>query len=130
MRAGRKLKEVRDYLLPTAEEAYQKAVQAEREAIRKGREAEVIKGRKVPKGTRVSVFWVGERETYRSKQYHWMHETEEVAGCYDENGNKLWIKTEYLKNLTEVADPDETEHRNWIKGKLTQLFRDYGCVVR
>ena len=124
------LKAVRDYLLPTAEEAYQNAVQAEREAIRKGRKAVVVRGKKVPKGTEVEVFWTGERETYRSRQYSWMHETEEVAGCYDSDGNKLWIKTEYLKNLTPVDEPDEIEHKNWIKGKLTQLFRNYGCVVR
>lgn len=124
------LKAVRDYLLPTAEEAYQKAVQAEREAIRKGCEAVVVRGKKIPKGTKVSVFWTGERETYRSKMHSWMHETEEVAGCYDEDGNKLWIKTEYLKNLTPVDDPDETERMEWIKGKLKQLFRNYGCVVR
>ena len=124
------LKAVRDYLLPTAEEAYRKAVQDEKNAIRKGRGAVVVRGKKVPIGTKVSVFWVGERETYRSRQYSWMNETEEVAGCYDEEGNKLWIKTEYLKNLTEVPEPPEQERRDWIKGKLTQLFRNYGCVVR
>lgn len=123
------LRAVRDYLLPTAEEAYRKVVQAEREAIRKGRKAVVVRGKKVKKGTEVEVFWVGERETYQSRQYSWMHETEEIAGCYDSDGNKLWIKTEYLKNLTPVEEPDEIEHREWIKGKLTQLFRNYGCVV-
>ena len=123
------MRAVRDYLLPIAEEAYKKAVDAEKARIRKGRTAEVIKGKKVPKGTIVNVFWTGERETYLSKQYHWMHETEEVAGCYDEKGNKLWIKTEYLKNLTEVEEPDETEHKNWIKGKMKELLRNYGCVL-
>lgn len=65
---------------------------------------EVIKGRKIPKGTKLEVFWMGERPTYRTKQLRksgcrWANETEMIAGCYNENGEKVWIKTEYLKYL-------------------------------
>ena len=121
---------VRNWLLPQAEEAYRKAVEEEKLRIRKGRKAEVAKGKKVPKGTIVEVFWVGERETYLSKQYYWMHETEEVAGCYDEQGNKLWIKTEYLKNLSEVEEPTEEEHKAWVAGDVKRRLRNYGCVLK
>lgn len=67
-----------------------------------GDNVEVIKGRKVPKGTVLKVFWIGERETYRTRTLkrqgcRWANETETVAGCYNENGEKVWIKSEYCK---------------------------------
>ena len=67
-----------------------------------GDNVEVIKGRKIPKGTILKVFWIGLRDTYKTKMLKkqgckWANEKEEVAGCYTENGDKVWIKTEYCK---------------------------------
>ena len=67
-----------------------------------GDNVEVVRGRKVPKGTMLKVFWIGVRDTYRTKTLKrqgcsWANEKEEVAGCYTENGDKVWIKTEYCK---------------------------------
>lgn len=69
-----------------------------------GDSVEVVKGRKIPKGTKLEVFWMGERPTYKTQQLRksgcrWANETEMIAGCYNENGEKVWIKTEYLKYL-------------------------------
>ena len=86
--------------------------------VSKGRKVEVVKGRKVKKGTQLDVFWVGERETYKSRQYSWMHETEEVAGCYDEDGNKVWIKTEYLKPIDKLKAPNAKERKKFIKAYI------------
>lgn len=95
--------------------AYVKAVINKKNAIEKGVRAEVIRGRKVRKGTILQVFWKGEKETYRSRQYSWMNETEEIAGCYDAEGNKVWIKTEYLKNIDPIPSPRATERNKFIK---------------
>lgn len=69
-----------------------------------GDSVEVVKGRKISKGTKLKVFWMGERLTYKAQQLRksgcrWANETEMIAGCYNENGEKVWIKTEYLKYL-------------------------------
>lgn len=104
--------------------AYCKEVQSEKDAIKAGREAVIVRGRKYPKGTRVSVFWVGERETYMSRQYSWMHETEKVAGCHDEDGNKIWIKAEYLKNITKVDTPSAADRRRFIRDYVRRAAGD------
>lgn len=98
-------------------------------SVSKGRMCEVVKGRKVKKGTRLEVFWVGERETYRSKQYSWMHETEEVAGCYDEEGNKVWIKAEYLKPIDKLKAPNAKERKKFIKAYVKNSARAYNIKV-
>lgn len=86
--------------------------------------AEVIRGRKVKKGTKVSVFWVGEKPTYRGRQYDWMKETEAIAGCYDENGNKIWIKAEYLKRLDLPKMPNAKERHKFIKSYVERKARE------
>lgn len=106
--------------------AYQRSVIDAKKAITKGTHAEVIRGRKVAKGTRVEVFWVGERETYRSRQYSWMNEYEEIAGCYDEDGNKLWIKVEYLKNIDPLKSPRASERKKFIKAYTKDAMRRMG----
>lgn len=83
--------------------------------VRKGQRCEVVKGRKVKKGTQLEVFWVGERETYKSRQCSWMHETETVAGCYDENGEKVWIKAEYLHPIDAPKSPSANERRKYVR---------------
>lgn len=94
---------------------FEHSVINEKKAIKKGRTAEVIRGRKIPKGTKLVIFWIGERPTYRSRQYAWMNETETIAGGYDEFGNKVWIKAEYLKNITEVKSPSAKERKKFVK---------------
>lgn len=93
--------------------------------IRKGTHAEVVRGKKVPKGTKLEVFWVGERPTFRSRGYSWMNETETIAGCYDENGEKVWIKAEYLKNIDPIKSPCAAERRKFIKAYIRRNIRDY-----
>lgn len=103
------------------------SVRAEKQAIRRGRKVEVIRGRKVKKGTILEVFWIGKKETYISRQYPWMNETETIAGCYDEQGNKIWIKAEYLKNITEIKSPSAKERKLFVKNFTRNFFpKHYG----
>lgn len=95
-------------------DAYADSVVAEKKAIRKDRMAEVVKGRKVKKGNILKIFWVGERPTYRSRMYSYINETELVAGGYDEDGNKIWIKADYLKNLTIIKSPVAAERKRFV----------------
>jgi hypothetical protein len=94
---------------------FARSVTEYKNAVRKGQRCEVVKGRKVKKGTQLEVFWVGERETYKSRQYSWMHETETVAGCYDENGEKVWIKAEYLHPMDAPKSPSANERRKYVR---------------
>lgn len=110
-----------------ARKAFSESTVAEKQEIKKGRHVEVVKGRKVKKGTQLEVFWCGEKETYRSKQYSWMHETELIAGCYDEEGNKVWIKAEYLKVTDKIASPDRRNREMFIKDYIMKNVPD---VVR
>lgn len=119
-------RQIMRYLKKEAIKAYTDSVIREKAVIKKGRTAQVIKGRKVPKGTMLHIFWTGKRETFRSRQYNWMHETEEVAGGYTETGEKVWIKTEYLKNLTKVSSPTAKERKRWIQSWITKRAREIG----
>ena len=103
-----------------------KSVQDYKKAIRKGSQVEVIRGKKVSKGTRLQVFWVGEKETYRSQQYSWMHETELIAGCYDNNGNKLWVKVEYLRPVDIIKSPNAKERRKYINAYVNRKAKEMG----
>ena len=105
--------------------AFAKSVTEYKKQIHKGTRAEVIRGRKVKKGTILDVFWVGERETYQSRQYGWMNETETVAGAYDEDGNKVWIKVEYLKNIDPLKSPNAHERKRFIKNYVNAHRSDY-----
>ena len=75
----------------------------------------------------LEVFWVGEKETYKSRQYSWMHETEMIAGCYDENGNKVWIKAEYLKSIDQIKSPNAKERKKFIKAYIEKAARAVGA---
>lgn len=130
----------RDIIRTTKQRAVEffcESVTEEKNRICKGCRAKVIRGRKVPKGTMLDVFWVGERETFRSRQYSWMHETETVAGAFDENGNKVWVKTEYLKSLTPIKSPAASERKKFIKAyvkhRVPAWIREAaqkGCDIR
>jgi len=52
---------------------------------------------------------VGERPTYTG------YGTELIAGCKDKDGNKLWIKAEYLKNISPIKSPKTKERKKYIK---------------
>lgn len=90
-------------------ESFCKSVQAKKEKIEPGIQALVIRGRKIPKGTKLEVFWVGEKPTYTG------YGTELLAGCKDETGNKIWIKAEYLKNITPLKSPTASERKKYLK---------------
>lgn len=98
--------------------AYACEVASHKKRIVPGRRVRVIKGRKVKKGTELEVFWVGERPTYESRIYH-TDATEVIAGCYDSNHNKVWIKVEYLENITPIATPNAHKRnqmiKNWVR---------------
>lgn len=118
----------RDMLRTLKQQAYryfEKSVVDFKNKIAPGRKAVVVKGRKVPKGTVLDVFWVGEKETFKSRQYSWMHETETIAGCYDSDGNKVWIKAEYLKNITPIKSPRNKERDKFVKAYVLKHSNQY-----
>lgn len=102
----------RDIIRTLKQSAYRdfcRTVIAKKLRIEAGITAKVVRGRKIPKGTILNVFWVGERPTYTG------YGTELIAGCKDENENKVWIKAEYLKNITPLKSPNASERRKYIK---------------
>lgn len=110
-----------------AVEAFAKSVLEEKRRIAKGRNCVVIRGRKVPKGTKINVFWVGERPTYRSRNCAWSNETETVAGGYTEDGMKVWIKAEYLEVIDGIKSPDRRNREQFVKDYVR---RNVPFVVR
>ena len=72
--------------------------------IEAGITVRVVRGRKIPKGTELEVFWVGEKPTYTG------YGKELIAGCKDKDGNKVWIKAEYL-----IKSPNAKEREKYIK---------------
>lgn len=109
---------------------YCKAVTEKKNAIKKGVTAEVIRGKKVPKGTILKIFWVGKRETYRSRLYTWMNEYEEIAGGIDQDGNKVYVKTEYLKNIDLIKSPCAAERRKFLKAWVKNEAKAYGIYMK
>ena len=98
----------------SAQKDYCKSVIEKKQKIEKGIQAEVIRGRKIPKGTILSVFWVGERPTYTG------YGTEIIAGCKDENGKKIWIKAEYIKNISPIKSPVSKERNKFIHAYINK----------
>ena len=120
-------KQVIRYLKPLALAAFEKSVIEYKNSIHVGTHALVVRGKKVPKGTKLEVFWIGEKETFQSRKYYWMHETETIAGCYDEAGNKVWIKAEYLKNIDPLKSPNAKERDKFIKAWIDDEARRLGA---
>ncbi|MBR5276777.1 MAG: hypothetical protein IKU35_06555 [Bacteroidaceae bacterium] len=108
-----------------AAESFARSVVEYKQEIRAGRTAVVARGRKVPKGTEVTVFWVGDRPTYRSRGYAWMNETERIAGCKDADGNKIWIKAEYLEATDILKSPSAKERKKFIKSWVQESAKAY-----
>jgi len=113
-----------------AEIAFEEYLESRQNEIRKDRTAEVVKGKKVPKGTVLKVFWCGERPTYRSLSHSWMHETETIAGCFNENGEKVWIKADYLKTIDILPDLTEEEKKTWFENYLTKRFSNFDLIYK
>ncbi len=99
-----------------------RSVQEKKESIEPGITAQVVRGRKIPKGTVLKVFWVGEEPTYTG------YGTEMIAGCRDEEGNKVWIKAEYLKNISPIKSPKAAERKKYLKWYVQKYAR--GVVLR
>jgi len=120
-------RQVINYLKPSAVKAYVDGVIKFKNEIAVGTHVEVVKGRKVPKGTKLEVFWVGEKPTFRSRNYSWMNETETIAGCYDTDGNKVWIKAEYLKNVDPIQSPNAKERKKAIHAYIDKMAKSLGA---
>lgn len=120
-------REVLRSMKPNAYRAFCDSVVSFKHEIKKGTHAKVVRGKKVPKGTAVEVFWVGEKPTYRSMMHSYIRETDTIAGCYDENGNKLWIKAEYLENTDPIQSPNAKERKKFIKDYMQKRARELGA---
>ena len=51
-----------------------------------------------------------------------------IAGCRDKEGNKVWIKAEYLKNITPIKSPKAAERKKYLKWYVQKNAR--GVVLR
>ena len=102
----------------------EKALIAEKRVIRKGDTVEVVRGRKVPKGTALTVFWVGERETYQSARLSYRHDPvmETIVGGKTENGEKVYVKAEYCKVLTERKSRSRKERKTYLRNLQLGLY--------
>lgn len=100
--------------------SFSESVRTKKEKIEPGIQALVIRGRKIPKGTELEVFWVGEKPAYTG------YDTEMIAGCKDADGNKVWIKAEYLKNITPIKSPVAAERKKYLKWYVK---KNAGCLV-
>ena len=101
-------------------QSFCRSVREKKERIEPGIMAQVVRGRKIPKGTVLEVFWVGEKPTYTG------YGTEMIAGCKDKEGNKVWIKAEYLKNITPLKSPKAAERKKYTK---RYVERNTKCLV-
>lgn len=95
-----------------------RVVEAKKKKIEPGIKARVIRGRKIPKGTELEVFWVGERPTYTG------YGTELLAGCKDKTGNTVWIKENYLENISPLKSPVAAERKKYLKGYVKRNAGD------
>ena len=95
-----------------ARKVFSACVRLWKKSVQAGDQAVVIRGRKIPKGTILSVFWVGEREN------RFTGEMEKLAGCYDSTGRKIWIKAEYLQPQTSRKNPSAKERKAFMNAYI------------
>jgi len=107
----------------SALKAFADKVIAYKNGIRKGSYVEVMRGRKVEQGTKLRVFWVGEKPTYRASNYPWMKETETIVGGFAEDGEKVFVKAEYCKVLDKPKSPNAKERKEFIKEYVEKRIR-------
>lgn len=109
--------------------AFADSVKNFKKSVHKGDRAEVIRGRKIAKGTILEIFWVGEKPTWAARNApYWSEtrkETELIAGGHDQEGNAVWIKAEYLKNLTQYKSPSKTERKKFIRNYIQKNVKPY-----
>lgn len=74
----------------------------------KGDKVKVVRGRKVPKGTILDVFWCGKVYNRFSRM------DEERIGAYDADGNKVWIAAEYCEHVQRKIETAK-QRKAWIK---------------
>lgn len=111
--------------------AFADSVTEYKNEVRAGRTVVVTRGKKVPKGTKLTVFWVGDRPTYMSRVRAYVNETERIAGCYTEDGEKVWVKTEYLQPTDVLKSPNAKERKRFMKDWVLRMANDwYGIGVR
>lgn len=111
------------HLKPQAIRDYAQSVIDYKREVRKGSHVKVIKGKKIPKGTELEVFWIGEKPTFLSMRYEFIRETEKIAGCYDRLGNKIWIKAEYLMVTDEIKSPNRHERKKYIDAHINEALK-------
>lgn len=95
-----------------ARKVFSACVSLWKKSVQAGDQAVVIRGRKIPKGTILSVFWVGEREN------RFTGEMEKLAGCHDSAGRKIWVKAEYLQPQTARKNPTAAERRAFMRAYI------------
>lgn len=66
--------------------SFAKSVQEVKQKIHKDDVCRVVRGRKVKKGTILTVFWCGEKPTYFAQTHRFVNEKELICGCFDESG--------------------------------------------
>lgn len=98
-----------------AYDAFVLSVLKYKQEIRKDSNVEVIRGRKIKIGTKLHVFWIGERPTYFAKMHPWCKETMMLVGCTDESNNKVWIDADYLKVIDVIKSPNAKERKAFCK---------------
>lgn len=113
---------IKKYIKPLALSAYAGSVEKFKKELHKGNLVEVVRGRKVTKGTMGIVFWIGEKYNQYSRC------NEVIVGIKkdpnDKNEKPIWIKTEYLKKLTMEKSPNKKERDKFIKSWINR-YHDY-----
>ena len=120
---------MRYYVKPDALRCFENSVRESKQKIYKDDICKVVRGRKIKKGTVLKVFWIGEKPTYRARTYSFLNETETIAGCYDEGGEKVWIKAEYLEKMPEcrLKSPCAAEYKKYVKWFIE---KNYDHILR
>lgn len=89
-------------------DAYKFHLKEMQRTFAKGDTVKVIRGRKVPKGSILSVFWCG-------KKYNmYKRADEELIGAYNEKGEKVWVLAEYCEHLEPYRETAK-QRKEWIK---------------
>lgn len=104
--------------------SFAKSVQEVKQKIHKDDVCRVVRGRKVKKGTILTVFWCGEKPTYFAQTHRFVNEKELICGCFDESGNKVWIKAEYLEKLPHYIpkSPSAKERKKFLKAYMEDNY--------
>lgn len=89
------------YARARALDALKAAAAEDARTVAKGKRVKVVKGRKVPKGTEGTVFWMGKGRAYSYSQAKWG--VPDRVGFKGDDGVTYWTAASNL----EVTDPEE-----------------------